>query len=214
MTFGKYDPGNPTFETFLREEIEMMRDLNMTKAPLLAKNGSTLVPWDHRLEEDKYWMSNKFNQFRYKELPKMLQDNGITKDYTTGTAKNALVRKGVYALQLRRWFRDYPRDSILVVDYDDIQNNITEIYYKILDFVGIPQRKSVRSWFEKKQREGHAYPSPLSDSTKKYLQAFYAPYNAELKDILGEAWRDIWVQGKEVRLKKEADTPPNDCRLL
>jgi hypothetical protein len=87
----------------------------------------------------------------------------------------------------------------MVVDYGDIQHNITEVYYQILDFVGIAHHKFTRKLSRKQRFDVHAYP-PLDDSTKKCLEAFYTPYNSELKDILGEEWRDIWVQGKNALL--------------
>jgi hypothetical protein len=101
----------------------------------------------------------------------------------------------------------------MVVDYGDIQRSIKEVYDRILDFVGIAHHKFTRKLSRKQCFERHAY-LPLDDSTKKALEAFYAPYNAELKDIIGEEWRDIWVQGKMQFFLRGTSTPLFRSMLL
>ena len=34
--------------------------------------------------------------------------------------------------------------------------------------------------------------APMNNATRHFLEMFYKPYNAQLKDLLGEEWEGIW----------------------
>jgi hypothetical protein len=149
-----------------------MRGFNITKAPILHEDGDSMisVPWDHPLDEG-HWVENALNRDKKKF--------------------GQHVRKGLYAPQIRRWFQNYPRHSILVIDYRELQRNTSEVYFRILDFAGVP-RGTPRHSFEKKKPGGHDFP-PMANATRAYLESFYAPYNAQLEELLGEEWKGAWT---------------------
>jgi hypothetical protein len=66
-----------------------------------------------------------------------------------------------------------------------------------LDFVGIPHDNPSHS-FEKKRppiltnARQLDFP-PMKESTRKYLEAFYAPFNAQLEEVLGPEWKGAWT---------------------
>jgi hypothetical protein len=78
-----------------------------------------------------------------------------------------------------------------VIDYRELQRNTTEVYFRILDFAGVPRGTPPRS-FEKKRVGGHGFPF-MANATRGYLESFYAPYNAQLEELLGEEWKGAWT---------------------
>jgi hypothetical protein len=177
-----------SFEEALRVELQIMHAENMTTAPLLptAKNETVSTPrYDHPIDEH-YWKhpSNAMNRERI---------NGHL-------MMHSILRKGMYAPQIRRWFQEYPRDAILVLNYEDLKQNASAIYYRILDFAGIPHdddddddiRGRPTSTVPNDRVASHRWRA-MAPSTRAYLEAFYAPYNAQLEELLGDKWKGAWM---------------------
>jgi hypothetical protein len=177
MLVEKYPKKNrkTPFAHFIWDEVLAMRyRWNMTTARGPSQNGRDIkvsVPWDHPIDE-RQWVGDPLNR------------NDV----------HQMVRKGLYAPQIRQWLRDYPRDSILVIDYRDLERNTSEVYFRILDFAGVPHDAPSHSFEERKRSTKHAYP-PMANATKAYLESFFAPYNAQLEELLGEEWKGAWASG-------------------
>jgi hypothetical protein len=161
-----------SFEHAIGREINLLRKGNVTTAPLLPRE---LVPWDH-IQDQSRWQHDIFN-----ERPRLGQ----------------MVRKGIYAPMLQNWLNNYPKDSIMVIDYRDLHRNTSEVYFRILDFVGIPHDNPSHS-FDKIRPISHTnarqldFP-PMKESTREYLEAFFAPFNAQLEEVLGPEWKGAWT---------------------
>jgi hypothetical protein len=140
----------------------------------------SIPPYDHPIDE-RYWKPYAMARERVHKHMILHQ----------------ILRKGMYAPQIRRWFQEYPRDAILVLDYDDFKQNASAIYYRILDFAGIPHDddndNDIRhSTFLNDRVASHLWRA-MAPSTRAYLEAFYAPYNAQLEELLGDEWKGAWM---------------------
>jgi hypothetical protein len=101
-----------------------------------------------------------------------------------------LLEKGRYAPHLRNWLKHYKvGNSLMVLNYDDFAKNTSAVYERLLDFVGLPFHKPPGGF----QKVFSAYQKfPMANSTRRHLETFFAPYNAQLGDLLGTEWQDIW----------------------
>lgn len=120
-----------------------------------------------------------------------------------------LLRRGLYAIQLQWWLKHYTlNENLLVINYADLAKNSQEVYERILTFCNIPvtvpttnasasasanatadginnnNNNATTPSFGRVRADLRAHDRPLKDTTRKYLQEFYAPYNAQLEQLL------------------------------
>jgi len=195
-----------SLEDFVYHEVKAMRSWNMTTAPLMepvnileGNNATDLsipvlaelykifesVPFDHAVLDAEEWTPPNY---------------AILKKPDGGPfGPHKLVRKGLYSTQLKWWVKHYTVGvDLLVINYDDLLNDIRSVYEQVCHFSGIPlpydveQNQSpsdVGIDFDKKVRaDSDKNDRPLKNETRRYLEEFYAPYNAELEALLGPEW--------------------------
>jgi hypothetical protein len=187
-----FDLREYSLEDFVQHELIAMKyQFNMTTAPLLLGENETLdvyggtdttiklttppnVPENHNIDP-KYWS---------------LKDNSLGKKTDNGPLGNhVLVRRGLYAVQLRWWLQHFTlNEDILVINYADMASNTQEVYERILKFCKIPIPEEKGDKMSKVRADNRKHDRPLQNSTRRYFQQFYAPYNAELQSLLGPEW--------------------------
>jgi hypothetical protein len=168
-----------TLEEFLYHEVQAMREFQMTTAPLPSRDKNITdhpeIHQDHPLPEERW-------------RPKMAI-NSYTQDPELG--HQVLLRRGLYSVQLKWWLKHFTlNEDILVINYNDMLEDTKSVLYRILDFAGIPIITSGNSseTYTKVRADNRKSERPMSDATRRYLQQFYAPYNAELETLLGHEW--------------------------
>lgn len=110
--------------------------------------------------------------------------------------KNMLYR-GMYADQLRPWLEHFTvGQDLMVVQFERMIHEPHAVLDEILDFLGVHRHTYDASHFNKsyspvigEHSEGGVR---IRDETREYLLNFYEPYNAELADMLGSQWENIW----------------------
>jgi hypothetical protein len=60
------------------------------------------------------------------------------------------VRNGIYAPQVHHWLQYYPRSDFLFLNYDDLDRNTTDVYRRIVEFVGL----SANHLWERNEEDG------------------------------------------------------------
>ena len=101
------------------------------------------------------------------------------------------IRFGLYAPQIRNWFQYYHRDSFLILQQEQMDQNVLQVFHRILDFVGVPIDRTIHHSFPR-YNGGQNANVVLSNVTRAYLTAFFEPYNAELQQLLGSDWEQNW----------------------
>ncbi|KAJ0401542.1 hypothetical protein P43SY_007256 [Pythium insidiosum] len=100
---------------------------------------------------------------------------------------HSYVGRGLYALQLALWLRVFPREQVLVIDLDDMKTpaGIQREANKAFEFLGVAPCEVVDT--ERKNTRAYA---PMDDALRQRLEAFYAPFNQQLFELLGRrfAW--------------------------
>ena len=89
------------------------------------------------------------------------------------------LKKGFYALQLKSWFKIFPREQILVLSTEEFQEDQNLIYKKIFDFLNIPNVK-IKS--TEKMEKGNYI--PMKHDTRNLLLDYFRQCNHELFELI------------------------------
>ena len=89
------------------------------------------------------------------------------------------LKKGFYALQLKSWFKIFPREQILVLSTEEFQEDQNLIYKKIFDFLNIPNMK-IKS-IEKMEKGNYI---PMKHDTRNLLLDYFRQCNHELFELI------------------------------
>lgn len=119
------------------------------------------------------------------EVEKIKQDHKyISWSYRAFTYKE----RGIYADQVERVYRYFPKDQVLILQSEQYFKNHLESIKQIYDFLGIsyfePQNLNVRN-----KRE---YPKPMSEETRNALNSYFFDHNERLFKLIGKrfSWND------------------------
>jgi hypothetical protein len=95
----------------------------------------------------------------------------------------SFVKRGLYAEQLERFYKIFPKSSLFVLESTDLKNNRAAAVERVLDFLQVPSRAWDSADIENKNVR--PYESQMPEPTRKLLTEFFRPHNAKLYSILG-----------------------------
>ncbi|TMW67125.1 hypothetical protein Poli38472_012241 [Pythium oligandrum] len=101
---------------------------------------------------------------------------------------HSYVGRGLYALQLALWLRVFPRDQILIIDLDDMKTREGTLREanKAFEFVGLEPYE-----VEDAERKNTRAYEPIDPVIQQRLREFYAPFNEQLFELIGQRFH--WV---------------------
>ncbi|HET9693501.1 MAG TPA: sulfotransferase [Steroidobacteraceae bacterium] len=94
------------------------------------------------------------------------------------------LARGRYAEQLERWLRFYPREQLLVLQFEDLGRAPMVTLNRTLEYLALPPMARVRL----DPRNARKYP-PINPATAERLREYFAPHDAALAALLGEPTR-------------------------
>jgi hypothetical protein len=94
------------------------------------------------------------------------------------------VSRGMYAEQLRRWLRYFPRDNFFVVKSEEFYADPASIYRDLLGFLGLPNWEP-REFVNQSRPGGRADRIEMADGTKVALKRMFEADSRELVALLG-----------------------------
>ncbi len=94
--------------------------------------------------------------------------------------KYSYTSRGLYADQLKVWFKYFNNEQILIIKSEDLFENPPETYSKILSFLELPEYK-LKNF--KKIYAGKY--SSINNETREKLKNFFEPYNEKLYKMIG-----------------------------
>ena len=94
------------------------------------------------------------------------------------------LARGRYAEQIERWLRFYPRERLLVLQFEDLGRAPMVTLHRTLEYLGLPALGRVKL----EPRNARKYP-PIKPATAERLREYFAPHNAALEALLGEPVR-------------------------
>jgi hypothetical protein len=166
--------GGKSFEDLIDQEIDNMRVLGLSNAPRRTSN----------------YLKNDTN-FQIPNLTQADSDSLNWRHYRRIFTSNYLQRSE-YHTQISLWDKYFPlHDKMLVVNYERFALTPEAVFHEILEFVGAPPFIPAGG-FDTQHNSNRSPESQLKESTRRYLEDFFRPYNNLLADTLGEDWRGVW----------------------
>jgi hypothetical protein len=92
------------------------------------------------------------------------------------------VTRSRYAEQLERWLQHFPREQLLVVEFDDLANDPLGVYRRVLDFIGVDPDVAPPPEFETRNAGSRSSTDP---ETVEWLREQFAEPNRALNDLVG-----------------------------
>lgn len=112
------------------------------------------------------------------------------------------IAKGEYAPQLKNWYKYFPKENILLLDFDDLKNDVKSLLNKVTDFLEIPfsysdfqesDQKINGVIFTKDTQTDNTiktynttpYKTKISLEMQELLRKHYQSFDEELRQITG-----------------------------
>lgn len=98
--------------------------------------------------------------------------------------RHAYLARGRYAEQLERWLRVFPREQLLILNSERFYADTAGEMERVMHWLGVPP---IHTATYDRRNAGGAY-GKLDPDTRQRLEAYFAPHNERLFDLLGERW--------------------------
>lgn len=113
-------------------------------------------------------------------------DEELRRIEETGSVSSAafqypdLLRRGIYSVQLERYYRYFKPEQILIVEDKELKRDKKRTLYRIEDFLEIPHIR----WTEKALKDENLglYRLPFPEECRSRLNRFFAPWNGRRMD--------------------------------
>jgi hypothetical protein len=112
----------------------------------------------------------------------------------TRAGGQAILSRGMYAIQLRHWFKALEdhgknRSDLLIVRNEHMRVDKDGVNRRVLEHLGLPYHELED---ESEVYTGRYHGNQMKNETRELLEKFYAPYNRHLYDLLGGDWEGVW----------------------
>jgi hypothetical protein len=105
---------------------------------------------------------------------------GLANAATVAHRTSSYIARGRYAQQLRRWLEHYPRESLLVVQAEDLFDAPVREFGRVVEHLGVAQMREPRfDVFNAGRR------TPIDPDARADLTEVFREPNAELEELLG-----------------------------
>ena len=105
------------------------------------------------------------------------QEIGITK----APRGNAYIARSLYAPQLEKVFRLFPREQVFILKYEHFRSDPFPIVNEIFDFLGVDRRSQLKN----KQRNVGSYSRKLTNQEREQAAAFFEEDISKIEKLLG-----------------------------
>ncbi len=123
----------------------------------------------------------------FQELPKLVNRNTPEAKYSpyTKRTKYKLIQKGMYAKQLKRWFKYFPPRQFCIIKAEEFFANPGLGYQRCLEFLGLePYSLEELRNYDPLRAPDQPYPD-MPPSLERLYADYYRPFNEELYELLG-----------------------------
>jgi len=99
-----------------------------------------------------------------------------------------LVQGSCYAKYLERWYKEFPKEQMMIIKSEDLFKNPPKVLHDVFDFIGV-ESESVKITHHTKGKKlnkkvlGKDYPK-LNPKLRKKLMNYYRLYNQELYQLI------------------------------
>ncbi len=93
-----------------------------------------------------------------------------------------LFKGSIYVNYLKKWLNIFPKEQILVINFNDLKKDLPSVFRRVLSFLGLPDYDESFS-FQILNQYADKYP-PIPFEIKQRLDEYYEPFNRELEQLL------------------------------
>ena len=126
------------------------------------------LPFEEALEQEPTRLLGEFENI-------ILDDEYYSFNYQN----YSYLARGMYADQLERWFRLFPREQFLILPSDEFYAYTAGAYARVQEFLHVP--KHMPPSFEVANDGTYA---PMQPETRAWLAEFFEPHNTRLYELL------------------------------
>ena len=202
------DPHVPKIIVILRDPVDRFYSEYKMEAELQYRKNQTLPPMTTLINKE---IGGYQDQGFLTDFPLLSNDTSTlalispNRDQVQSLhldVYKAFLARGFYAKQLKAYLEYFPLGTHLkVVHYETFNEDKATTLNEILEFVGAEPIQWNQSLLDtnlgplKKRSDPTIFqPEPITNETRAYLRALYAPFNDELADLLGDEWQGVWNQ--------------------
>jgi len=161
----------------------MHRALPDVKLLVLLRNPVSRAYSQYRMTVRKAQEDRPFDEVVRRERDRAGRESSEDQDPAGGGIDSwgNCIARGIYAPQIERWFRYFPRESFKIIQSEKMFECPQRIHRKVLAFLELPawEPEVFVNWKER----GHP---PMPARIGRTLREFYRPYNQALYQLLGE----------------------------
>jgi len=133
-------------------------------------NHKETLDFDEAIKNEKFLIQD--------EMEKMIMDESY---YSKTFYDHTYYTIGIYADQLERWFKYFPREQFLIIKSEEFFSKTEEIMDSIYAFLKLPKHKLP----EYKKIHSSNYKEKMKPETREKLVEFFKPHNERLYKLLG-----------------------------
>jgi Sulfotransferase domain len=150
------DPVDRAYSQY-HHEIRLGKEWLSFEDAIAAEN-SRIAGEEERLIRDPRYIGENYHHFTY-------------------------LKRGLYAEQIRAWLEYYPVDQVLIVSSEQMFENPSAEYQRVLKFLRLPV------WELSSYPVGYPgkYPA-MNVAVREHLREHFAPHNRHLRDYLNSKW--------------------------
>ncbi|MGM0407604.1 MAG: sulfotransferase family protein [Bacteroidota bacterium] len=101
-----------------------------------------------------------------------------------GFEEPAILRRGLYAKQIKKYYKHFSREQILIIGFKDLVNDTETTLNKIYTFLDVPKYPMAKLNIEPRHARKHI--ASLSAEDQKFVENYFTEPNKELFQLIGE----------------------------
>lgn len=121
-----------------------------------------------------------------------LTENRLSIGWNARAAVGGGYARGLYADQLLRLWQVFPREQVLVLQYERCVRDPVGELRRTFSFIGLDPEPAARLAVERRVNESRGEKVPLSDAQRAILRTRYAPENQRLAALVPELDLNLW----------------------
>lgn len=170
---------------FVAERVA--KEIPNVKIIVLLRNPTSRAWSDYNASQKKDVSEEQFQSYIDDELQELeasdFEEKVSKNDYNMSEPFSNFIKKGLYAVYLKKWLKLFPRKNFLFISTESFSKDENKVFKQIFDFLGLSNFE-----IHKLQRMSKGNYEKLNPKIKNKLDLFFASHNDELFKLINEKY--------------------------
>jgi len=170
---------------FVAERVA--KEIPNVKIIVLLRNPTSRAWSDYNASQKKDGSEEQFQSYIDDELQELeasdFEEKVSKNDYNMSEPFSNFIKKGLYAVYLKKWLKLFPRKNFLFISTESFSKDENKVFKQIFDFLGLSNFE-----IHKLQRMSKGNYEKLNPKIKNKLDLFFASHNDELFKLINEKY--------------------------